>query len=79
MGIGTYGRTFTLRNPTPCAFRVAATGAGQPGPYTREAGALGYNEVHHTNYLTLSQKIKGQSQKRTKTVQWLEEMTEQEL
>jgi len=45
MGIGTYGRTFTLRDPTACAFRVAATGAGQPGPYTREAGALGYNEV----------------------------------
>jgi chitinase len=57
MGIGTYGRTFTLRDPTPCAFGVAAIGAGQPGPYTGEAGFLGYNEVHHTNYPTLSQKL----------------------
>jgi len=57
MGIATYGRTFTLLNPTPCAFRVPAIGPGLPGPFTQEAGFLGYNEVHHTNYLTLSQKL----------------------
>jgi hypothetical protein len=79
MGIGTYGRTFTLRNPSPCALGVAAIGAGQPGPYTSEAGTLGYNEVHHTNYLTLSQKITSQSQEVTKTVKGLEEIREQEL
>jgi len=49
MGIGTYGRSFTLSYPSQCAFGVPATGPGQPGQYTREAGALGYNEVHHTN------------------------------
>ena len=78
MGIGTYGRTFTLHNPTPCAFGVPATGAGLPGPYTREAGAFGYNEVHQTNYPTLSQKITSQSQEVTKTVKELEEMREEE-
>jgi chitinase len=58
MGIGTYGRTFTLRNPTPCALGVAATGTGLPGPYTREAGALGYNEVHDTNTQTTQHSVK---------------------
>jgi chitinase len=49
MGIGTYGRTFTLGYQTQCAFGAPSTGPGVAGPYTREAGALGYNEVHHTN------------------------------
>jgi hypothetical protein len=79
MGIGTYGRTFTLRNPPQCALGAPANGPGQPGPYTREAGVLGYNEVHHTNYWTFSQKSTSQSQKGTKRVKCLEEMREQEL
>jgi len=79
MGIGTYGRTFTLLNPTPCALGVPATGAGLPGPYTREAGFLGYNEVHHTNYPTLSQKITSQSQEVKKAVKGPEEIREEDL
>ena len=79
MGIGTYGRTFTLRNPNPCAIGVPATGAGLPGPYTREAGYLGYNEVHQTNYPTLSQKITRQSQEVIETAKDLEEMRQEEL
>jgi len=77
MGIGTYGRTFTLLNPTPCALGVPAIGPGLPGPYTGEAGFLGYNEVHHTNYPTLSQKITSQPQEVTNTAKGLEEMTEE--
>ena len=79
MGIGTYGRTFTLGYPSQCAFGAPATGEGQAGPYTRQAGALGYNEVHHTDYPTLSRRITSQSQKGTKTVKCLEERREQEL
>ena len=78
MGIGTYGRSFTLGYPPQCAFEVPANGPGQAGPYTREAGALGYNEVHHTNYPTISQKITSLSQKGTITA-CLEEMRQQEL
>ena len=44
IGMGTYGRTFTLTSST-CAIGVAASGAGSAGPFTREAGMLGYNEV----------------------------------
>jgi Glycosyl hydrolases family 18. len=57
MGIGTYGRSFTLSGQAQCALGAPANGAGHAGPYTREAGFLGYNEVHPTNYQTLSQKI----------------------
>jgi len=68
-----------LVNPTPCALGVPAIGAGLPGPYTREPGFLGYNEVLHTNYPTLSQKITSQSQKGTNAVKGLEEIREEEL
>ncbi|KAJ9581749.1 hypothetical protein L9F63_003818, partial [Diploptera punctata] len=44
VGMGTYGRTFTMSSTT-CAIGVAAAGAGSAGPYTRESGFLGYNEI----------------------------------
>jgi hypothetical protein len=80
MGFGTYGRTFTvLRDVIPCALGIRINGPGEPGPYTREAGALGYNEVYQTNYPTLSQKITSQSQEVTKIVKGLEKMGEEKL
>ncbi|XP_069678524.1 acidic mammalian chitinase-like [Periplaneta americana] len=45
VGMGTYGRTFTLSGSASCAIGVPASGAGSAGPYTREAGMLGYNEI----------------------------------
>jgi chitinase len=45
VGMGTYGRTFTLQNTRNTEVGAAITGPGQAGPYTREAGTLGYNEV----------------------------------
>jgi hypothetical protein len=47
LGIGTYGRTFTLGTVSDCSIGAPATGAGHAGPYTREGGTLGYNEVSY--------------------------------
>jgi chitinase len=45
LGIGIYGRSFTLQNANNNGVGAAANGAGKPGPYTEEDGYLGYNEV----------------------------------
>jgi chitinase len=45
LGIGTYGRSFTLQSATNNGVGAPTTGAGNAGPYTQEAGYLGYNEV----------------------------------
>ncbi|EFA06698.1 putative chitinase 2-like Protein [Tribolium castaneum] len=45
IGIGTYGRSFTLADPSNTELYAPVTGTGQPGPYTDEAGMLGYNEI----------------------------------
>lgn len=45
LGIGTYGRSFTLDNPSNGQIGAPANQPGQAGPYTREPGTLGYNEV----------------------------------
>lgn len=45
VGIGTYGSSFTLSGNAQCVFGAPAIGAGLAGPYTREAGTLGYNEI----------------------------------
>ena len=46
IGIGAYGRSFTLQNANNNGVGAPDNGAGNPGPYTQEAGYLGYNEVH---------------------------------
>lgn len=46
LGTPLYGRTFTLSNPAYYLIGSAASGPGQAGPYTRENGFLGYNEVN---------------------------------
>ncbi|GFG35165.1 hypothetical protein Cfor_12741 [Coptotermes formosanus] len=45
LGIGTYGRSFTLKSASNNGVGASTTGAGQPGPYTQESGYLGYNEI----------------------------------
>jgi chitinase len=46
LGIGTFGRSFTLEDANNNGVGAPAKGAGKPGPYTEEEGYLGYNEVH---------------------------------
>jgi len=45
MGVPFYGRTFNLLNPHDARMGARATKTGFPGPYTKENGFLGYNEV----------------------------------
>ena len=43
--MGTYGRSFTLSKLENHGLGAYAPQKGQAGPYTREQGSLGYNEV----------------------------------
>uniref|UniRef100_T1JHM6 GH18 domain-containing protein n=1 Tax=Strigamia maritima TaxID=126957 RepID=T1JHM6_STRMM len=45
IGMGTYGRSFTLANPKRNGVNAPATGGGKAGVYTREAGFLAYYEI----------------------------------
>ncbi|CAG2122088.1 unnamed protein product, partial [Medioppia subpectinata] len=45
LGMGTYGRSFTLQRSEDNGLGAPAPQKGQAGPYTREAGSLGYNEI----------------------------------
>jgi len=45
LGIGTYGRSYTLKNANNNGVGAPAKGAGIPGPYIKQEGYLGYNEV----------------------------------
>ncbi|KAG8041476.1 hypothetical protein G9C98_002769, partial [Cotesia typhae] len=45
LGVPTYGRAFTLSDPSDNGIGAASSGPGTAGPYTREAGMLGYNEI----------------------------------
>ncbi|KAH9497248.1 putative chitinase 2 [Dermatophagoides farinae] len=45
LGMGTYGRAFTLRKAEDHDVGSTAPQKGQAGPYTREGGSLGYNEI----------------------------------
>lgn len=45
LGIPTYGRTFTLRDPAQNKVGDFHSGPGKGGPYTNEAGMIGYNEL----------------------------------
>ncbi|CAO1341949.1 unnamed protein product [Diamesa tonsa] len=50
VGIPTYGRSFTLANPSHNGINAAITGGGTAGPHTAEAGMLGYNEICRNNW-----------------------------
>lgn len=45
LGLAAYGRSFTLSNPSSNGVGAPIAGAGQAGPYTKEAGSLSYMEV----------------------------------
>ncbi|XP_015113995.1 acidic mammalian chitinase [Diachasma alloeum] len=45
VGVPTYGKTWTLADPNNNAPGAPAPSAGQPGPYVRESGSFGYNEL----------------------------------
>ncbi|XP_076164556.1 chitotriosidase-1-like [Ptiloglossa arizonensis] len=45
LGIPSYGRTFTLEDATKNAIGSTCSGPGLAGPYSQEAGNLGYNEI----------------------------------
>lgn len=45
VGLGMYGRSFTLSNPSQHDLGSPVRGAGQAGMYTREGGFLSYYEV----------------------------------
>uniref|UniRef100_A0A182IVU9 chitinase n=1 Tax=Anopheles atroparvus TaxID=41427 RepID=A0A182IVU9_ANOAO len=44
LGIPLYGRSFTLANAANSQIGAATIGGGTAGPYTQQAGVLGYNE-----------------------------------
>ena len=45
VGIPTYGRSWTLSSSTSTTVGSPASGAGSPGPVTKEGGFLAYNEI----------------------------------
>ncbi|KAL6428645.1 hypothetical protein ACFW04_007925 [Cataglyphis niger] len=45
LGVGFYGRAFTLADKNQNGVGAPTRGAGAAGPYTREPGMLGYNEI----------------------------------
>ncbi|CAL1299588.1 unnamed protein product [Larinioides sclopetarius] len=45
LGMGLYGRSFTLQRAEVNGFNASAPQKGRAGPYTREPGSLGYNEI----------------------------------
>ena len=45
IGIGLYGRSFTLTSTADSKMGAAAKGAGLAGKFTREAGFMAYYEV----------------------------------
>ncbi|MCL4168009.1 UNVERIFIED_CONTAM: hypothetical protein GTU68_001441, partial [Idotea baltica] len=45
IGLPTYGRSFTLANANQNGLGAAASGAGEPGPFTKEKGFMAYFEI----------------------------------
>ncbi|XP_001600140.2 chitinase-3-like protein 1 [Nasonia vitripennis] len=45
LGIPFYGRSFSLDDQSQTGIGAPATAPGRAGPYTRQAGTLGYNEI----------------------------------
>lgn len=45
LGVGSYGRSFTLDKGQVNGINAPASQKGRAGPYTREPGSLGYNEL----------------------------------
>lgn len=47
IGMGLYGRSFTLKDPFDNGLMAHVRGKGEPGKFTREGGFLAYYEVRH--------------------------------
>ncbi|XP_063223198.1 chitinase-3-like protein 1 [Bacillus rossius redtenbacheri] len=45
LGMGTYGHSFTLQDPQHHGVNAPISGPGEAGPYTRQTGTIGYNEI----------------------------------
>lgn len=45
IGMPTYGRTFSLKDPAEYDIGAAVTGGGKPARFTREEGFASYYEV----------------------------------
>lgn len=45
VGLATYGRSFELSDPQQHGCYAPSRGPGAAGPYTQQAGSLGYNEI----------------------------------
>ena len=45
IGLGTYGRGFSLADAANTSLYAGTYGGSEAGPYTREMGVIGYNEV----------------------------------
>ncbi|CAH0550889.1 unnamed protein product [Brassicogethes aeneus] len=45
LGMGVYGRTFTLTSTSNTGLGAPIVSTGKQGPYTQERGMLGYNEI----------------------------------
>ncbi|KAK9891189.1 hypothetical protein WA026_013505 [Henosepilachna vigintioctopunctata] len=45
ISLASYGRCFTLANANNSSLYAPTQGPCRPGPYTREAGTVGYNEI----------------------------------
>lgn len=50
IGMPTYGRSFTLVDPTKFDIGAPASGGGEPGKYTNEAGFMSYYEVSEVGW-----------------------------
>lgn len=52
LGIGMYGRGFTLSDPSNTDLYAPSSGGCQAGPYSQQEGILGYNEICelHSDY-----------------------------
>lgn len=47
LGIGAYGKSFTLTSTDNVGTGASVSGAGSAGTYTQEAGTLAYYEVRY--------------------------------
>lgn len=54
LGLGLYGRTFLLRDPSNPGISAPSHSTAFAGKYTREDGFLGYNEVRVTTFKVYS-------------------------
>ena len=53
LGLGTYGRTYTLSHAVDNGLKASVSGAGNPGKYTKEKGVLAYYEICSLDDLTV--------------------------